>query len=604
MDKKLKMIFDNEKYNIPISFKSDDFKAEVEKLLSEYIQDLREVNVSEETIDKVLGFEEFSLKTLDYYFKGLHFEAYNNFENAVRVLEISESSIIKSQIKIEEMYRARENKNGNSYSEDEMFHIPLNKRGKVKTQRYSFPGLPCLYLSASVYTCWVEMKCPLFENFQVALIRPTPAIDGQYIYDLTNIPQRLNDISKYDNLKEDYFLYWPLVALCSIKVKNESDDFKPEYIFSQFLLEMIIKNKARNEVVGIKYVSTKVASICKKQLEDDWHTYVNYAFPVRSESTLDKQCNVLKGSFEISSNYSGRDLQILTRLFEQNNIMKDNSKVQGSDTGVKEWRVFTKDTKNYGYNLSVFGLIQDVLKYYDGERDGFINNETIDYNSKLIGNAITGNLKDDKFISDDTPVNPINKDQGNGWDNSTGKWRWLINNKPVKDEWRCANGNWFYLGEDGNMVKNSLIENESIGSLAYVDKYGAMVTDSWKAVDLDDEAKGSDAEYRWMYFGHDGKAYKSNVEGKFVINDINSKKYAFDAKGLMLYGWIKKDSSRLLDSDPYAWKTADYYFGEWNDGSMSIGDRVVTVQDENGVKRKYCFKFDDKGIKREYFELT
>lgn len=40
---------------------------------------------------------------------------------------------------------------------DEMFHIPLNKRRMVTTQRYSTPGYPCLYLGKSIYTCWEEM---------------------------------------------------------------------------------------------------------------------------------------------------------------------------------------------------------------------------------------------------------------------------------------------------------------------------------------------------------------------------------------------------------------------------------------------------------------
>ena len=42
----------------------------------------------------------------------------------------------------------------------EMFHIKYELRGKVQTQRCSFPGLPCLYLGCSSYVCWLELNRP------------------------------------------------------------------------------------------------------------------------------------------------------------------------------------------------------------------------------------------------------------------------------------------------------------------------------------------------------------------------------------------------------------------------------------------------------------
>ena len=46
----------------------------------------------------------------------------------------------------------------------DMFHIPLNRREIVKTQRYSAPGYPCLYLGNTVYSCWEEMHRPHFDD--------------------------------------------------------------------------------------------------------------------------------------------------------------------------------------------------------------------------------------------------------------------------------------------------------------------------------------------------------------------------------------------------------------------------------------------------------
>lgn len=202
---------------------------------------------------------------------------YENFENAVKTLNISESELFKpSSAAAFLMYRARENRGGDvtakDYEDEEMFHIPLYSRRIISTQRYSFPGLPCLYLGASVYTCWVELNRPAFENFQVAAIATTPGVDGYSIVDMSNIPQRLSDLKK--ELKftpEEYLQYWPLLALCSIKVRNESGSFKPEYIFPQFLLEYIQKNQEDEAIVGVKYVSIKAATVSDKQLKMDWH---------------------------------------------------------------------------------------------------------------------------------------------------------------------------------------------------------------------------------------------------------------------------------------------------------------------------------------------
>ena len=90
------------------------------------------------------------------------------------------------------------------------------------------------------------------------------------------------------------------------------------------------------------------------------------------------------------------------------------------------------------------------------------------------------------------------KNVGNGWDNTTGKWRYLVDGNPITDEWKTANGKWFYLDIDGNMVTDKLIEDTN-GPIYYVDKYGAMVTETWKAVALEesDEDLVKDADYWW-----------------------------------------------------------------------------------------------------------
>ena len=57
-------------------------------------------------------------------------------------------------------YRVRQLPSIYEVEAKELFHIPISKRGIVKTQRYSIPGYPCLYLGKSIYGCWEEMRRP------------------------------------------------------------------------------------------------------------------------------------------------------------------------------------------------------------------------------------------------------------------------------------------------------------------------------------------------------------------------------------------------------------------------------------------------------------
>lgn len=596
----LESIFSDPKFKIPVEFGSDDFKTEVDTLLTIYIRELEGRGVSQAVLDSIKKFRRLCGLSLKNYLKGIHSNAYKNFEHAVKALHISNSKLLKASIPPDaSMYRARENRSGDvatkDYKDEEMFHIPLDSRRIISTQRYSFPGLPCLYLGASVYTCWVELNRPAFEDFQVAAIATTPGADGYSIVDMSNIPQRLPYLRK--ELKftpEEYLLYWPLLALCSIKVRNESGSFKPEYIFPQFLLEYIQKNQKFEDIVGVKYASIKAATVCKKQLEDDWHTYVNYVFPARSDKMIDKKCELLERTFKIDKNYSGRDLQILTRIIENKRLKAKISNL--NDDGVSNWRIYTKNGDDYSYQMSIFGLIEDAMQHNqkdieDSDYSGLYKDDVA--NSQSIKSAQKDVDRNKDEFNREKP-----KTAGNGWDNTTGKWRYLENGVPVTDSWKSANRKWFYLGTDGDLVTDTLIEHAN-GTVYYVDKYGAMVTETWKAVAFEegDESIVRDADYWWMYFGGDGKAYKCKLSGKYVIRDIKGKKYAFDENGHMLYGWIDKGSSKLLDSDPYAWQHATYYFGDWNDGAMTIGQRCIVIADKNECEYERKFTFDQNGEK-------
>ena len=193
-----------------------------------------------------------------------------------------------------------------------------------------------------------------------------------------------------------------------------------------------------------------------------------------------------------------------------------------------------------------------------------------------------------------------------GWDNSTGAWRYLNNDgTEVVDEWKSANGNWFYLDSDGVMATDKLIEDQSTSGKTkyyYVDQYGAMVKNTWKAVAMDDDDNTDlDAEYWWYYFGSDGKAYTTD-NGKELtkskVKTINGLKYAFDDEGHMFYGWIDKTNPQQADNNNTAWADADYYFNGWNDGHAQTGWAQINVEKADGDTSDYWFYFDDDGVKQ------
>ena len=84
----------------------------------------------------------------------------NLLDNEYRV--ILRWSMIPENVTFYRMRMIDERRTNISYKE--MFHIPINNRRSVKTQRYSTPGFPCLYLGNSIYGCWEEMGRPLMSN--------------------------------------------------------------------------------------------------------------------------------------------------------------------------------------------------------------------------------------------------------------------------------------------------------------------------------------------------------------------------------------------------------------------------------------------------------
>ncbi|MDH5415400.1 MAG: RES domain-containing protein, partial [Flavobacteriaceae bacterium] len=213
-------------------------------------------------------------KCIDSYYNGHPGEAFNIMSEGMKNARIP--SYLDKSYSFEantNFYRIRFQDGRFPLIKKDLFHIPFQLRGKVKTQRFSISGYPCLYLSNSIYTAWEELGRPQENDIQATRLINTSKLK---FLDLTN-DFYVDDYLNHDS-KDIKFLYkaitWPLVAACSIKVNNPSDTFKPEYIIPQLLLQWVNKKS----IDGILYSSTHIDKNNSNSLGRFW----NMAIPVKS----------------------------------------------------------------------------------------------------------------------------------------------------------------------------------------------------------------------------------------------------------------------------------------------------------------------------------
>ena len=237
-----------------------------------YLKAIKAVN------PKSIQFIELIGLAVSEYNYGRHCSAYSLFKTAMSYLDIQ---VLVRPLESKSFYRLRSKKTSKS---EEMFHIPLEERYKVGTQRYSFPGLPCLYLGSSVDVCKEELKDVISDNYSIA----------QYILNDAIFPQ-IFDLSfffsiRYDSMDEitrrKFWDLLPLIALCSVKCaypKGANIRFRKEYVIPQMLLEYLMDTQpfGGKEIIGIKYRSVgHLYDVLEK--DNQYQRWNNYVFPAIS----------------------------------------------------------------------------------------------------------------------------------------------------------------------------------------------------------------------------------------------------------------------------------------------------------------------------------
>ncbi|EJV42769.1 hypothetical protein IEK_05604 [Bacillus toyonensis] len=308
----------NQVGKLPLTRENEDFIEYLKDCFNTYISGLE--NICSATLETVITKKDLRhaknlcegiIYSLQEYYKGFPSKASNGFYRVLKnnVSKPNHFNDIKTlqNFDNEFLYKMRVGTD-HVFTSKEMFHIPLELRGIVSTNRYSIPGLPCIYLGSSPLTCWEELNKPDLNTVQTSVFKSD---DISYI-DLSTPPVVFIEkiIKKFydhgtimkkrflaDRLNEpneviSYLIIWPLMAACSVRVKNTTNTFKPEYIIPQLLLQFI---RYDGFFDGVSYFSTKVDNYSAETAV----LYKNFAFPVQDGATKGL-CSKLQSKFDVS----------------------------------------------------------------------------------------------------------------------------------------------------------------------------------------------------------------------------------------------------------------------------------------------------------------
>lgn len=294
------------------------------------------------------------LQAIDAYYEGNLNKAYNILSSFMKISNLTGYLDKESYLNPNTcLFRVRKSVGNYPLKREELFHIPFNLRGQVKTQRYSIPGLPSLYLSNSIYVAWEELGRPGFNEIQAMRLANTRSLR---LLDLTSeIYSRNRHIAS--NTSHGYqLLYrvmvWPLLAACSVKVKNSDDSFKPEYIIPQMLLQWVNKNL----VDGIKYSSTHIDLNSKRHVG----SFYNLVLPVKTSNLETGYCTELSRLFTAT--------QVLPMQLRQFMSFSDRFHDQSSihsqvNPDISEVELISGNPQPYF--STYFGILEHSLRHLD-----------------------------------------------------------------------------------------------------------------------------------------------------------------------------------------------------------------------------------------------
>lgn len=327
-DNRFLHIMNDEFFWLPKRWDGKLFEVTIQDLYKKYKRKLKPV-LSKENYSLINSICDGIELTLNHYFKGFPFNAYNKFNEVMQLLisnplkmyqksgflPLTETS---DQLKL---FRIRNVENNILYSRKDIFHTPYDLRSKVSSCRYSLAGYPSLYLGTSLELCSEEVKIKTLKDLRIAsrfeIIRDFEVNSNNIkVIEMAVKPQdflnynedtgcasNLNAYSRrifYDldlndkDVSSNYMYWYPLIAACSFIRVNKDDAFAAEYIIPQLLMQWTRSQSVKNELYGIRYFSSSS--------ERASNLGFNYVFPVSGEENklIPKFCSALVTSFSLT----------------------------------------------------------------------------------------------------------------------------------------------------------------------------------------------------------------------------------------------------------------------------------------------------------------
>jgi hypothetical protein len=272
----------------------------------------------------------------------------------LRLFDVEGSSPLK------EMYRIRATDEPAIFRRKDIFHVPFEYRHRVQRQRYSIPGLPCLYLGATLFVCWDELRRPPFHKLYAARFK---AADGANIsvLDFSARPLDTARIAERVILQGDFMILaptllsraicWPLMAACSVRRLHHDAPFIAEYIVPQLMLEWIaLPDADGNRLDGIAFLSVQI----DPEYPFPCDPFVNLVFPVQ-QPQASGYCPVLRRKFELSEPGAWQ-------------LLESAADLQPHKTTHHDAQVYLIPDFRSCYGNSGFGLIESRLVALPTER--------------------------------------------------------------------------------------------------------------------------------------------------------------------------------------------------------------------------------------------
>ena len=286
-----------------VEHKDTTYMAALKATFNKFVDLCNGNGVSQDTIEKIKYVCFYIEKIVESQEKGLHSTAFSKLANlfgGTRKYNDLHTIIPYSTLEANtSLYRIRINASKNKFTYEDMFHIPLDKKGLVATQRYSSPGYPCLYTGESIYGCWEEMHR---YDFDLCMVSRLENVEPLELLDL-RIPSKAD----FEAADEIFLLRLPLIMACTVVVRNPDDVYKPEYVLSQLITEWVITNNNNNDfnkkhkrehdkIYGIRYSS----SLLTDEFEFPKNKLDNIVFFVLEPTSENKYCPVLSKKFKIT----------------------------------------------------------------------------------------------------------------------------------------------------------------------------------------------------------------------------------------------------------------------------------------------------------------